>query len=198
MRVFCRPSPKCRLILVMRGCCWRSNRGCRRRCNDCFSHPFFCPPRTFTSGTSDCRSLGFPRFPVELGGVDEPHAAFLNESRTRGRVESSAVGNPGSLGMTKRAPAVSFSFVAGIDLLTKMRGRLLGGDDDGCLPEGGFLSGWVEHGNLAVVFSGRYVLQGDAEAEGGGLQAICHSLQNLYRLGFKEFGLIAVEGYIGD
>ena len=26
-----------------------------------------------------------PGFPVEFGGVGEPHAAFLTESRTRGR-----------------------------------------------------------------------------------------------------------------
>ena len=49
----------------------------------------------------NCRSLGFPGFPVELGGVDSLYAAFLNESRTRGPVESSVVGNPGTLGMTK-------------------------------------------------------------------------------------------------
>jgi len=28
-----------------------------------------------------------PGFPVEFGGVGEPHAAFLKESRTRGRVQ---------------------------------------------------------------------------------------------------------------
>jgi len=31
-----------------------------------------------------------PGFPVEFGGVGEVHAAFLNESRTRGRVQRSA------------------------------------------------------------------------------------------------------------
>jgi hypothetical protein len=31
--------------------------------------------------------LGFPGFPVKLVGVDTLHAAFLNESRTRGRVQ---------------------------------------------------------------------------------------------------------------
>jgi hypothetical protein len=41
---------------------------------------------------SDCVQTGlcntirpFPGFPVEFVGVDELHAAFLNESRTRGR-----------------------------------------------------------------------------------------------------------------
>jgi hypothetical protein len=29
--------------------------------------------------------LRYPGFPVEVGGVGELHAAFLNESRTRGR-----------------------------------------------------------------------------------------------------------------
>jgi hypothetical protein len=40
---------------------------------------------------------------VKFGGVDELHAAFLNESRTRGCIEGSEVGNPGSLGMTNLA-----------------------------------------------------------------------------------------------
>jgi hypothetical protein len=43
---------------------------------------------------------------VKFGGVDEFHAAFLNESRTRGCIEGSEVGNPGSLGMTKGTLAV--------------------------------------------------------------------------------------------
>ena len=33
--------------------------------------------------------LRYPGFPVELGGVGELHAAFLTESRTRGRVRRS-------------------------------------------------------------------------------------------------------------
>jgi hypothetical protein len=36
-----------------------------------------------------------PGFPVKFGGVDEPHAAFLNESRTRGRLLGPCTGNPG-------------------------------------------------------------------------------------------------------
>jgi hypothetical protein len=36
------------------------------------------------SGPRNCRSLGFPGFPVELGGVGELHAPFLTERRTRG------------------------------------------------------------------------------------------------------------------
>ena len=44
---------------------------------------------------------------MKFGGVDELHAAFLNESRTRGCIEGSEVGNPGSLGMTNLGPAFS-------------------------------------------------------------------------------------------
>jgi HlyD family secretion protein len=36
-----------------------------------------------------------PGFPVKFGGVDALHAAFLNESRTRGRLLGSRTGNPG-------------------------------------------------------------------------------------------------------
>jgi hypothetical protein len=36
-----------------------------------------------------------PGFPVRLGGVTELHAAFLNESRTRGRWLEQRTGNPG-------------------------------------------------------------------------------------------------------
>jgi hypothetical protein len=35
------------------------------------------------------RKSGFPEFPVVLVGVGEVHAAFLDESRTRGRVHRS-------------------------------------------------------------------------------------------------------------
>ena len=36
-----------------------------------------------------------PGFPVKLVGVDKLHAAFLNESRTRGRCLVPRTGNPG-------------------------------------------------------------------------------------------------------
>jgi hypothetical protein len=48
-----------------------------------------------------CRSLGFPGFPGGVGGAGGLHAAFFNESRTRGGVRCSEAGNPGSLGMTR-------------------------------------------------------------------------------------------------
>ena len=38
-----------------------------------------------------------PRFPVGIGGINELHAAFLTESRTRNAGWGRAVGNPGSL-----------------------------------------------------------------------------------------------------
>src|ERR1700722_1171058 len=41
-------------------------------------------------------TLRSPGFPVELGGVDVLHAAFLNESSTRGHLQRCVAGNPGS------------------------------------------------------------------------------------------------------
>jgi hypothetical protein len=41
-----------------------------------------------------------PGFPVELGGVHALHAAFLNESSTRGHVQRCVAGNPGPVEMT--------------------------------------------------------------------------------------------------
>jgi hypothetical protein len=41
--------------------------------------------------------LRYPGFPVEFGGVGDLHAAFLNESRTRGYVQRRVAGNPGKL-----------------------------------------------------------------------------------------------------
>jgi hypothetical protein len=40
-------------------------------------------------------TLRSPGFPVELGGVGALHAAFLNESSTRGNVQRCVAGNPG-------------------------------------------------------------------------------------------------------
>ena len=54
-----------------------------------------------SKGPWNRRSLGYPGFPVELGVTSELHAAFLNESRTRGPLWCRVVGNPGPLGMTK-------------------------------------------------------------------------------------------------
>jgi hypothetical protein len=46
--------------------------------------------------------LRYPGFPVGIGGVGELHAAFLNESRTRGHVQRCVAGNPGQVGMTRK------------------------------------------------------------------------------------------------
>ncbi len=48
------------------------------------------------------RSLGFPRFPVESCGVDQLHVVLFKENHISGRGERGEVGNPGTLGMTKR------------------------------------------------------------------------------------------------
>jgi hypothetical protein len=47
----------------------------------------------WSNGKSDRRAS--PGFPVDLVGVGELHAAFLNESRTRGRWWRPVAGNPG-------------------------------------------------------------------------------------------------------
>jgi len=41
------------------------------------------------------RKSGPPGFPVKFVGVDELYAAFLNDSRTRGRYLGPRTGNPG-------------------------------------------------------------------------------------------------------
>jgi hypothetical protein len=53
-------------------------------------------------GPWNCRSLGFPGFPVESCGFAQLHVVLFRENHTCGRGESGEVGNPGTLGMTKR------------------------------------------------------------------------------------------------
>ena len=65
-------------------------------------------PLAFQADGENCRSLGFPGFPVELGGVGELHAPFLTERRTRGSVQCCAAGNPGSLPMNKTVSPLAF------------------------------------------------------------------------------------------
>jgi hypothetical protein len=48
------------------------------------------------------RSLGFPGFPVEVCGFEQLHVVLFEENHIRGTGESCEVGNPGTLGMTKR------------------------------------------------------------------------------------------------
>jgi hypothetical protein len=66
------------------------------------------------NGPQNCRSLGYPGFPVELGGACELHAPFLTERRTRGIVLCCVAGNPGSLGMTKGRATLPWRVVAGL------------------------------------------------------------------------------------
>ena len=49
-----------------------------------------------------CRSLGFPGFPVESCGLGQLHVVLFKENHISGRCQSGEVGNPGTLGMTKR------------------------------------------------------------------------------------------------
>jgi hypothetical protein len=48
------------------------------------------------------RSLGFPGFPVEGCGFEQLHVVLFEENHISGTGESCEVGNPGTLGMTKR------------------------------------------------------------------------------------------------
>ena len=48
------------------------------------------------------RSLGFPGFPVESCGFERLHVVLFEENHISGTGESCEVGNPGTLGMTKR------------------------------------------------------------------------------------------------
>ena len=49
----------------------------------------------------NCRSLGFPGFPVESCGFGQLHVVLFRENHISGVAESCEVGNPGTLGMTK-------------------------------------------------------------------------------------------------
>jgi hypothetical protein len=49
----------------------------------------------------NCRSLGFPGFPVESRGFGQLHVVLFRENHISGAGESGEVGNPGTLGMTK-------------------------------------------------------------------------------------------------
>jgi hypothetical protein len=51
------------------------------------------------------RSLGFPGFPVKSCGFGQLHVVLFRENHISGAVESCDVGNPGTLGMTKKERA---------------------------------------------------------------------------------------------
>jgi hypothetical protein len=53
-------------------------------------------------GPRNCRSLGFPRFPVESCGFDQVHVVLFAENHIPGRGECGEAGNLGTLGMTNR------------------------------------------------------------------------------------------------
>jgi hypothetical protein len=53
------------------------------------------PPKRWFGRFSQSGRRASPGFPVDLFGVGELHAAFLNESRTRGRWWCPVAGNPG-------------------------------------------------------------------------------------------------------
>jgi hypothetical protein len=52
------------------------------------------------------RSLGFPGFPVESCGFGQLRVVLLEENHIRVADESSAAGNPGTLGMTEKEGVV--------------------------------------------------------------------------------------------
>jgi hypothetical protein len=59
-------------------------------------------PNISTKDPRNCRSLGFPRFPVEGCGFGQLHVVLFEENHISDRGGRDEVGNPGSLGMTKR------------------------------------------------------------------------------------------------
>jgi hypothetical protein len=61
------------------------------------NYPVDARPVQRTEKKPQISPLRSPRFPVELGGAGKFHAAFLSESRTRGRVQRSEAGNLGTL-----------------------------------------------------------------------------------------------------
>ena len=58
--------------------------------------------RVSRRGPRNRRSLGFPGFPVGSCGFEQLHVVLFEENHISGTGESCEVGNPGTLGMTKR------------------------------------------------------------------------------------------------
>jgi len=75
-------------------------------------------------GATNLRVPHHPGFPVKLGGVNELHAAFLIESRTRCHGWGCAVGNPGSFAFFAKGgiPRISIPTVAYPTLCKKRKG----------------------------------------------------------------------------
>jgi hypothetical protein len=57
-------------------------------------------------GPRNCRSLGFPRFPVQSCDFGPLHVVLFKENHISGAGESREVGNLGTLGMTKERATV--------------------------------------------------------------------------------------------
>src|SRR5208337_4652375 len=66
------------------------------------------------------------------------------------------------------------------------------------LPKRPLLSGWVQHGYLAVVLARRKLMESNPEAERHGFQPIIQSARHLQRLRFERFPLRAVETHVCD
>jgi hypothetical protein len=60
------------------------------------------PVGKFCGVRKNCRSLGYPGFPVESCGFDRLRVVLFGENHISSGGESGEVGNPGTLGMTKR------------------------------------------------------------------------------------------------
>ena len=66
------------------------------------------------------------------------------------------------------------------------------------LPEGGFLSGWVQHGYLAGILPRGKLAEWNAEAERHGLQMAVQLPRYLHRLRLEGFCLLVIEAYKSD
>jgi hypothetical protein len=72
----------------------------------CFSVPRRRYSLEVSLGLGELQIPRLPRISCRAWWVSELHAAFFNESRTRGHLWCRVVGNPGPLGMTKERAAV--------------------------------------------------------------------------------------------
>jgi|SRR5450631_453724 hypothetical protein len=91
--------------------------------SDQMSEPAF---RVSTKAPLNCRSLGFPGFPVETGGFGRLYVVLFRENHISGTGESGEVGNPGTLGMTRKGQRFRREWLLdrGVFLLWRTRFRL--------------------------------------------------------------------------
>ena len=71
-------------------------------------------------------------------------------------------------------------------------------EHDRSLPKRALLSGWVQHGYLAVVLAWRKLAESNAEAEGHGFQTVIQPAGHFHGLCFERFGLCPVETHKRD